>query len=70
MIMYHSKDFHRPLIAPLMGGALQHPAERFPSVFGGSAFWIKHPYFLPCLCVAGFCGFTFLLGLLLLEEVA
>ncbi|KAF9517138.1 hypothetical protein BS47DRAFT_1291372 [Hydnum rufescens UP504] len=35
-------------LAPLIGGALQHPAERFPHLFGGIQFFITYPYFLPC----------------------
>lgn len=35
-------------VGPLIGGYFSHPAERFPEIFGGSAFLKDYPYFLPC----------------------
>ncbi|KAF9231226.1 major facilitator superfamily domain-containing protein [Melanogaster broomeanus] len=32
----------------LLGGSLERPADRFPEIFGHSAFLKKYPYFLPC----------------------
>lgn len=39
---------------PLIGGALSHPAERFPSVFGNNEVLRTYPYFLPCAIPASF----------------
>ncbi|KZT33163.1 MFS general substrate transporter [Sistotremastrum suecicum HHB10207 ss-3] len=41
-------------IGPLIGGALSHPFERYPNIFGGNHFWKKFPYFLPCATAAGY----------------
>ncbi|KAF8323178.1 MFS general substrate transporter [Clavulina sp. PMI_390] len=35
-------------LAPLMGGFLSHPTQRFPRRFGDSEFLKNHPYALPC----------------------
>ncbi|KIY69690.1 MFS general substrate transporter [Cylindrobasidium torrendii FP15055 ss-10] len=43
-------------MGPLIGGTFARPHERFPMVFTGE-FWIKYPYFLPCL-IAASCGFA------------
>ncbi|EFP83316.1 uncharacterized protein PGTG_09269 [Puccinia graminis f. sp. tritici CRL 75-36-700-3] len=37
------------IVGPIMGGYLSLPAQQYPSLFGGSAFLIEYPYFLPCL---------------------
>ncbi|KIK98692.1 hypothetical protein PAXRUDRAFT_133692 [Paxillus rubicundulus Ve08.2h10] len=34
-------------IAPLYGGALAKPQDRWPELFSGD-FWANYPYFLPC----------------------
>lgn len=52
-----------------MGGALEHPATRFPALFGGSKFWTDYPYFLPCLWGSVLCFFTFVIGSAFLQEV-
>ncbi|GAA5986579.1 hypothetical protein JCM10908_003809 [Rhodotorula pacifica] len=56
------------VIGPLLGGYLSHPAERFPSLFGHSAFFQANPYALPCLIGALFPFFGALLGIFCLEE--
>lgn len=38
---------------PLIGGSLQHPAERWPSVFD-TKLWRTYPYLLPCAVAALF----------------
>lgn len=50
---------------------MEHPAERFPSVFGPnkSQFWTEYPYMLPCLWAAALCFVTFVLGAAFLNEV-
>ncbi|KAJ7654293.1 major facilitator superfamily domain-containing protein [Mycena rosella] len=55
-------------VAPLVGGFLARPQERFPRSFSGS-FWTRFPYFMPCLAVGGFVLMTCLLALAFLEEV-
>ncbi|KAG8950189.1 hypothetical protein FRC03_012946 [Tulasnella sp. 419] len=53
-------------IAPLMGGFLARPAERFPAIFGTFPLFIKFPYLLACMAGAGttllgaFAGYLFL----------
>ncbi|KIL64431.1 hypothetical protein M378DRAFT_78319 [Amanita muscaria Koide BX008] len=54
-------------IAPLIGGSLSHPHERFPAVFT-SEFWREFPYFLPCFSVATFAFVCVLITLLLFNE--
>jgi hypothetical protein len=41
------------VIAPLLGGLLCKPAEKYPSVFSDAegSVWVEFPYLLPCLCV-------------------
>ncbi|KAF8305055.1 MFS general substrate transporter [Clavulina sp. PMI_390] len=57
-------------IAPLVGGALEHPAEKFPGVFGSHRvlLWTTYPYLLPCLVAASFCFIAFLIGWVFLKE--
>ena len=52
-----------------MGGALSHPAERFPYTFGNSEFLKKYPYFLPCAVSATFSALAWVLALVCLKEV-
>ncbi|KAI1432263.1 MFS general substrate transporter [Xylaria sp. CBS 124048] len=44
-------------IGPLLGGALADPAGQYPALFGGIAFFEKHPYALSCF-VVGFLALT------------
>jgi len=39
-------------IGPLIGGALERPAEKFPSTFGKMQFWHDYPYALPNFVLA------------------
>ncbi|KAJ7486878.1 major facilitator superfamily domain-containing protein [Mycena latifolia] len=39
--------------APLVGGFLARPQDRFPHLFSGK-FWGEFPYFLSCLAIGGF----------------
>lgn len=48
---------------------LSNPYERFPSTFGKFEFWKTYPYALPCFVVAIYCGFSFILTYIFLEEV-
>ncbi|KAI5990106.1 major facilitator superfamily domain-containing protein [Pisolithus albus] len=54
-------------IAPLFGGGLVKPHDRWPELFSGS-FWVNHPYFLPSLVSASFTTFSFLVTALFLKE--
>ncbi|GAA5942487.1 hypothetical protein JCM10213_004789 [Rhodosporidiobolus nylandii] len=40
------------IVGSVLGGTLEHPAEKMPSYFGDSKLFIDNPYLLPCL-VAG-----------------
>ncbi|KZT38806.1 MFS general substrate transporter [Sistotremastrum suecicum HHB10207 ss-3] len=55
-------------IGPLIGGALSHPFERFPRVFGSNQFWEEYPYFLPCATAAGVALSSATLGFFALRE--
>ncbi|MBE3048253.1 hypothetical protein IMZ48_38265 [Candidatus Bathyarchaeota archaeon] len=37
------------IFGPAFGGFFAKPADQFPSVFGGVAFWEKYPFLLPNL---------------------
>ncbi|KAI8645743.1 major facilitator superfamily domain-containing protein [Parasitella parasitica] len=52
----------------VLGGYLARPAEQFPDIFGGSAFFTYYPYFLPCFVSA--CGsmIGFVVGYFYLKE--
>ena len=54
--------------SPLAGGALSHPYERFPAMFG-NWLWEEYPYLLSCLFSAVFCGVCFVLTWVFLKEV-
>ncbi|KAF8589036.1 MFS general substrate transporter [Ramaria rubella] len=56
-------------LAPLIGGSLQHPYERFGGVFEAE-FWRENPYFLPCVTASAFSISAFLVGFWLLQETA
>ncbi|TFK47990.1 MFS general substrate transporter [Heliocybe sulcata] len=55
-------------LAPIIGGGLAHPAERFPSLFSGWQFFKTYPYFLPCLVSALFPFSAFFVAGTLLKE--
>ncbi|PWN29800.1 hypothetical protein BDZ90DRAFT_226030 [Jaminaea rosea] len=42
------------IAGPILGGILEHPAEKFPGVFGGIKLFETYPYLLPCLAGASF----------------
>ncbi|KAI6149248.1 major facilitator superfamily domain-containing protein [Pisolithus tinctorius] len=60
--------FFGTTIGPLIGGLLEHPAEKYPAVFGGSTFFKTYPYFLPCSVSATFAVICWFITYFLLEE--
>ncbi|KAF8311494.1 MFS general substrate transporter [Clavulina sp. PMI_390] len=54
-------------IAPIVGGALQHPAERL-SLFKGNKFLAANPYFLPCFLAAACCACMWMIVFFVLRE--
>jgi hypothetical protein len=54
--------------SPLVGGTLSRPQDRWPHLFT-HPFWANYPYFLPCLVVAVYCGMSWVIVAMLLEEV-
>ncbi|KIM53133.1 hypothetical protein SCLCIDRAFT_1223128 [Scleroderma citrinum Foug A] len=57
-------------IGPLIGGLLEHPAEKFPAVFGGSTFLKEYPYFLPCFISAIIAAVCWLIFAVFFKETA
>ncbi|KAF8521896.1 MFS general substrate transporter [Hysterangium stoloniferum] len=57
-------------IGALVGGALEHPYERFGGIFHLSEFWRTNPYFLPFMSAALYCFSAFALSYFLLKETA
>ncbi|KAG2056831.1 MFS general substrate transporter [Suillus hirtellus] len=55
-------------LGPLIGGELARPADRFPNIFGDSAFLKKYPYFLPCAVPATVSALTWIIAFLYLKE--
>jgi hypothetical protein len=53
---------------PVIGGALQHPAERF-TIFHGNKFLENFPYFIPCFIAAACSAFTWGVAFFTLREV-
>ncbi|KAG7094875.1 hypothetical protein E1B28_005682 [Marasmius oreades] len=56
------------VLGPLVGGALSHPADQFPNIFGHSKFLREYPYFLPCAVPAIFSAIAWIVTLLFLKE--
>ena len=54
--------------SPLAGGALSHPRERFPALFGNQ-LWEEYPYLLSCLSSAAFSSLCSTLNWAFLKEV-
>ncbi|KAF8317182.1 MFS general substrate transporter [Clavulina sp. PMI_390] len=54
-------------IAPVIGGALQHPAERL-LIFKGNKFLAANPYFLPCFVSALCCACAWVFAFFALGE--
>jgi MFS family permease len=57
------------IMASIIGGALSHPAERLPGLFGDSAMFKAYPFALPNFVAAGFPALAIVIVLLCLEEV-
>lgn len=55
------------IVGPAFGGALAVPAERYPAVFGNSAFFKKFPFALPNLVAAIFFFVGIATGILFLR---
>ncbi|WFD26075.1 hypothetical protein MNAN1_001050 [Malassezia nana] len=53
------------IIGPILGGLLEHPANKFPWLFGQVSFLQRYPYFLPCLLAAASTAVGALLSLFL-----
>ncbi|KAJ5266865.1 hypothetical protein N7478_009673 [Penicillium angulare] len=53
-------------VGPVLGGALVHPAQHYPKIFGDAQLFIKYPFVLPnmvatcCVAVAILIAFLFL----------
>ncbi|KAI9591300.1 major facilitator superfamily domain-containing protein [Syncephalis fuscata] len=56
------------IVGPTIGGLLSYPADKYPELFGDSAFLHNYPFFLPCAICACFTFIGFLLTLFCLEE--
>ncbi|KAF8442386.1 MFS general substrate transporter [Boletus edulis BED1] len=54
-------------IAPLYGGALAKPQERWPHIFRDE-FWATYPYFLPCFVSGCFTLLTFFVCAIFMKE--
>jgi len=52
----------------VIGGFLAEPSKHYPTVFPGSGFWARYPYFLPNLVVVILLGVTLLTGFFFFEE--
>lgn len=57
------------IIGPLIGGSLSRPADRFPEIFGRSAFLKSYPYLLPCAIPAIFASVAWLVTYFQFREV-
>ncbi|KAF9244094.1 major facilitator superfamily domain-containing protein [Melanogaster broomeanus] len=55
-------------VGPLIGGSLERPADRFPEIFGNSAFLKKYPYFLPCSIPATVTALSWIVAFVFLKE--
>jgi hypothetical protein len=55
------------MIGPLIGGILSRPHDRWPKLFS-HPFWVKYPYFLPCLAVSAFACLPFTITAMYLKE--
>lgn len=57
-------------VAPIIGGKLAHPVERFPEIFGNSELFKAYPYLLPCLTVAIFPLMGNIINIFFLKEAS
>jgi DHA1 family tetracycline resistance protein-like MFS transporter len=55
------------MIGPFIGGVLTDPATTFGGIFD-TAWWIAHPYFLPCLFAGTLSATSFICALTYLPE--
>ncbi|KIM62453.1 hypothetical protein SCLCIDRAFT_1215024, partial [Scleroderma citrinum Foug A] len=53
---------------PLIGGLLERPAEKFPGIFGDSAFFKEYPYFLPCAFPATIAAIWWFIAFFFMKE--
>lgn len=37
------------IIGPILGGLLEHPADKLPALFGHSVLFTRYPYLFPCI---------------------
>ncbi|KAG8891293.1 hypothetical protein FRB99_003685, partial [Tulasnella sp. 403] len=56
------------VIGPLIGGMLSHPAERYPSLFGGFQLLKDKPYLLPCFASSAITMVSILSSIFFLKE--
>ncbi|KAF8071616.1 major facilitator superfamily domain-containing protein [Lyophyllum atratum] len=54
--------------APVIGGYLSRPADRFPELFGQNTFLKTYPYFLPCAFPATFSVISWIITFYCLKE--
>ncbi|KAL1660901.1 major facilitator superfamily domain-containing protein [Schizophyllum commune] len=57
-------------LGPIIGGALSHPAEQFPSIFGRFQLLKEYPYFLPCAVPATFSAIAWFVVYFHLKETS
>jgi len=57
------------IVGPILGGILEHPAEKYTWLLGNSAFLRAHPYVLPCIVAASFTCIGAVLSLFLDTDV-
>lgn len=53
------------IIGPILGGLLEHPAQKYPWLFGHSVLLQKYPYALPCALAASSTALGTILSLFL-----
>jgi MFS family permease len=56
------------IVGPMLGGLLVDPAHQYPSLFGGNAFFLRFPYFLPCFVGSLVSFIGAIIGLFYMEE--
>lgn len=54
-------------LGPLMGGILARPHDRWPELFS-DPFWVRYPYFLPCIASSAMSAIVFLITSIFLKE--
>jgi MFS family permease len=56
------------IMAPLAGGWLCKPCEKYPSVFGTNGTFVQFPYLLPCITCVAFNIFAAILCMVFMVE--